>query len=174
MEYEVKERCNVMDETKRNKRGEDTMSKQFDFNESTAQVKNNALTAFETTKNVIVQIQQGETVITAVKATLLKAPGCPDNLKILLATPYGDMIVGMILHTIAPVLTGSPVIMKAVKAANVAGAVKVSQQFTFIQDAIESAIGSIPGFEDLSKLAKGKLDSTLNVETDEEESNGED
>lgn len=136
--------------------------------ESVSQVKENAVDAISTAKDVIIQIQKGGAVIAAVKGGLKKAPGCPDSLKLLIDSPYGDMIVGLILHTTAPILTGSPTIIDAVKSANVAGAVALSSQFTFIQDAIENAIESIPGIDVMTEVVKEKV-STLSNEGESDE-----
>ncbi len=119
--------------------------KRFDFENKAGQVKGNAVTALDTAKNTIITLQQGKAVVAAVKGSLKKLPQCPEGFKALLETPYGDMIVGLVLHTAAPVLTGSPLVLKAVKAANVAGAVELSNSITFIQDAIEAAIAGLPG-----------------------------
>ncbi|RLI83926.1 MAG: hypothetical protein DRP01_08730 [Archaeoglobales archaeon] len=138
--------------TKRDKREESTMAdKTFNFDGKTAQVKGNAVNALETAKNTLVTLQQGQAVVTAVKIALKKMPACPDGFKSLLDTPYGDMVVGLILHTVGPVLTGSPMVLKAVKAANVAGVVELSRSITFIQDAIEAAMAGIPGLDTLVK-----------------------
>jgi len=140
-------------ETKQQENENMTDSK-FDYNAKQAQVKGNALNAMDTVKNVVVQMQQGKAVIAAVRGAIQKAPGLPKGLRELIASPYGDLIVGLILHTTAPILTASPVIIKAVKAANVAGAVELSNQFTFVSDAIEGAIASIPGFEEVKEVIK--------------------
>ena len=149
-----------------------TMSK-FEVDENAtkqAQVKGNALNAMETAKNVIVQMQQGQAVIAAVRGAIKKAPGVPDGLKELMDSPYGSLITGLILHTTAPILTGNEHIQKAVKAANIAGAVELSNQFTFIQDAIETAISSIPGFNaivDKGADYLGKREEPYDPNTDE-------
>ena len=126
-----------------------------DFTGKGAQVKDNAVNALETAKNTMVVMQRGQSVITAVKTAIKNAPGTPAPLASLMDTAYGDMVVGLILHTAAPVFTGNKLIMDAVKDANVAGTVVVSQQFTFLQDTIEQAILAIPGFAStaMDKLA---------------------
>jgi len=141
---------------KKVKKEKQQMGKEFDF-DKVAQVKGNAVNAIETAKNVVIQLQKGKTILAAVKSTLRKAPGCPDNLKLLLDTPYGDAVVGLIMHTVAPIMTANTTIMSAVKAANLAGAVALSDQFTFIQDAVTNAIESLPGMEALKEAAKDKL-----------------
>jgi hypothetical protein len=141
-------------------------SKHFDVKEKQAQVKGNALNAFDTAKNVVVQMQQGQAVISAVRGAIAKAPGVPQGLKELMASPYGSLITGLILHTTAPILTGNEHIIKAVKAANIAGAVELSNQFTFISDAIEGAIASIPGFDAILDKGADMLGKTDDVEPD--------
>lgn len=136
-----------------------------DFDAKTAQVKGNAITAADTVKNVVVQHQQGLAVITLVKSALKKAPGFPEPLKALLDTAYGDLIVGLVLHTCAPVLTGSPTVIKAVKAANVAGAISLSTSFTFIKDSIEGAINGMPELQEMF----GKAEAIMNESPKTEE-----
>ena len=86
-----------------------------DFTGKGAQVKDNGIKALETAKNTMVVMQRGQAVITAIKTALANAPGTPEPMKALLDTAYGDMVIGLLLHTAAPVLTGNKIIMEAVK-----------------------------------------------------------
>jgi len=149
---------------KTNKKQENSMKeKRFDFENKAGQVKGNAVNALDTAKNTIVTLQQGKAVVAAVKGSLKKLPQCPEGFKALLDTPYGDMIVGLVLHTAAPVLTGSPIVLKAVKAANVAGAVELSNSITFIQDAIEAAIAGLPGLGGIKEEIASKYSEAINA-----------
>lgn len=162
------------EKTERKTKENNMTTEKMDFEAKTAQMKGNAITAIDTVKNTVIMMQQGKTVVTAVKAALKKTPACPEGLKLLLDTPYGDMVVGLLLHTTAPILTGNPTIIKAVKAANVAGAVELSNSITFIQDAVESAISSIPGFDAMAGMAADKIDDLTGqgVGTEQEPTEG--
>lgn len=93
------------------------------------------------TKDVVVKMQTGRTVITALKTTITETEVMPEQLKALVNIPgYSDIAIGLLLNIASQTFTDSKTIQKASEAAQFVGAVEFSDKFTFIQDALESVI----------------------------------
>ena len=115
-------------------KGEPTMSK-------LNQIKSNSIDSLTETKDIVIKLQKGKAVITAVKTSLLEIDTLPKQLKTLLSiNGYSDLAIGALINIAGNTFTDSKIIKKAASDANFAGSVEFSNQFTFIEKFIEDVI----------------------------------
>lgn len=121
-----------------------------------ANVIKNTKEAMTDAKDVAVKYQKGAAVITAIKSAINESNLVPDSVKKLVNAGNGisDLIIGVVLQVASETFTESEIIQDAAKAANFAGAVSTSIEFTMIQDIIEKVVGNAVGATNMKTAEK--------------------
>ena len=116
-------------------------------------IKNESIDSLTETKDIVIKLQKGKAVITAVKTSLLEIDTLPKQLKTLLSIDgYSDLAIGVLINIAGNTFTDSKIIKKAASDANFAGSVEFSNQFTFIEKFIEDVIKKVLGSDQLTEV----------------------
>jgi len=128
----------------KNAKKEETKTMGHRFDESVGKVKSNVASTAKTTAIALAEIKAGQAILTSLKSSIKTVPGFPKKFDFVLESDWADIVIGGTLAFIVPMVTSSPKINMAAKAAGMAATVAASGKLSFIENIIDGVISKVP------------------------------